>query len=522
MKKHDLLQKKALIFPIIFVVYIIVHCLCLIKTSDDLMWDNIDSVSQMLLHHNPNGRYFTNILTYFICNSPVLCFVVYTFFMGAFLFLIAGLFKAELKHKWVAFLFAGSVLLFSPRYFYVHIYNWISGFTNYLISLVFLLIYIRYCLPLFEKKPVRSKWGSALIFLLIGFVGALCIENITVYNLLFGIFIILFVYFTQKKFYLPNIAYLIGTIAGTIVMMSDSNYKHILEEGDDIAFRSFELSLSDIYMNIYRDVIVNFSRPYFFLHIIITCCIAFIFAKKYGKADKRPKYAAASLFIMIIYTVFVFVVDNGEDIAVLSSAYRSRALEAALTVLYICVLIYMVCSLFEGGKRVRAVIYLLSTIFVTAPFLVVNAITGRCFFASFIFWCLFTCEVSVPVLNSIKVMDTGLVKKCSAVLLVSVLGVNLFVDVTNKVVDIIRINYIHEQLADDRNRQVKLIYLPYQKNCFDPIKLFEENDLYLNKDGKKYSYTELYCINNDIDQKIFDKQLMFIEMLDYSISKEEF
>ena len=522
MKKHELTQKNTLVFSLIFAVYIIIHCLCLIKTSDDLMWDNIDSVSQMLLYHNPNGRYFTNILTYFLCNSPVLCFVVYTFFMDAFLFLIANLFKAELKHGWTAFLFAGSVFLFSPKYYYIHIYNWISGFTNYLISLVFLLIYIRYCFPLFEKKPVRSKWYDVSLLLVSGFVGALCIENITVYNLIFAVFIILFVFFTQKKFYLSNIAWFIGTLAGTIVMMSDSNYKHILEEGDDIAFRSFELSLSDIYMNIYRDVIVNFSRPYFFIHIIITCCIALLFVRKYGKADKRPKYALASVFVMIIYTVFTVLVDNGEDIAVLSSAYRSRALEAALTVLYICALIYMVCSLFDGGKRVRAIIYLLSTVFVTAPFLVVSAITGRCFFASFIFWCLFTFEVSVPVLNSIKGMDTGLIKKCSAVLLASIMSVNLFFDVSNKVVEIIRVKYIQEQLADDRNRQVKLIYLPYQKNCFDPIKLFEENDLYLTKDGRKYSYTELYCINNDIDQKIFDKQLMFIEMLDYSISKEEF
>ena len=124
MKGDDEFMKKVssreqIIIYIIFAVFIIVHCSCLIKTCDDLMWDNIDSLSQMLNSCNPNGRYFTNILTYFICNSSVLCLIVYTAFMGAFLFLIAELFKSRLKQKWIAALFIGTFFMFSPRFFFV-------------------------------------------------------------------------------------------------------------------------------------------------------------------------------------------------------------------------------------------------------------------------------------------------------------------------------------------------------------------------------------------------------------------
>ena len=304
-------------------------------------------------------------------------------------------------------------------------------------------------------------------------------------------------------------------------MMSDSNYKHIANEGDSIAFRSFISSPSDIYMKIYREIIPNFSRPYFILHIIIACCIAFLYFKKFGNSGKKPKYAILSVFIIIFYAVFSFAVVNGEDIAVLSNAFRSRAIEAALTFAYIAALVYMICNLFEDGKRIRAIIYLLSTVFVTAPFIVVNAITGRCFFASFIFWCLFAFELSVPVLNEIKCFENVFASTCGAVLVTSVLGMNMFMDISNKVVDIIRVNYIHQQLEADE-RQIQLIKLPYQKNCFDPITLFSENDLFLEKNGRKYSYTELYCINNDIDEKIFDKQTLYIEMIDYNMSKEDY
>ncbi|WP_028517246.1 DUF6056 family protein [Ruminococcus flavefaciens] len=514
-------RKNTYIYILIFSVFIIVHCLCLIKTSDDLMWDNIDSLSQMLKSCNPNGRYFTNIITYFICNSPVLCFFVYTFCMGAFLYLFGELLKADLKHKWLAFVFAGCTFLFAPRYFFVHIFNWISGFTNYVISLVFLFLYFRHCLPLFEKKPLNKNKFLPFLFLITGFLGELCIENITAYDLIFGVFIIIFSFVTQKKVYLSNITYLLGTVAGTVVMMSDSNYKHIANEGDSFAFRSFISSPSDIYMKIYREIIPDFSRPYYLLHIIIASCILCLFVRKYGKKEKRPKYALLSLIIIVFYAVFSFVVSNGEEMAVLSNAYRSRAIEAALTFAYIAALIYMICILFEGGRRIRTVVYLLSTVFVTAPFIVVNAITGRCFFASFVFWCLFTFELAVPVMNDVKFFETSFSVICGAILISSVLGMNMFMDISNKVVDIIRINYIHEQLEADE-RQIQLIKLPYQKNCFDPITLFSENDLFLTKDGKRYSYTELYCINNDIDEKIFDKQTMYIDMIDYNMSKEDY
>lgn len=514
MQKKDFLHKGSICYILVFGVYIIVHWFCLIKTSDDLMWDNIDSLSQMLRSCNPNGRYFTNILTYFMCNSYFICFIVYTFFMGAFLFLIAKLFSDELNYRSVSALFAGVVLLLSPRYFYVHIFNWISGFPNYVISLIFLLIYIRFCFPVFEKKPMSSSRIAAFLFFVIGFLGALCIENITIYALVLSIFILIFVLVTQKKVYFSNAAYLIGNVIGTFVMMSNGSYKQIAQEGDDIAFRSFEFSLIDIFMKIYREIINNFFRPYFGLHIIISICIIALFLKKYRDSEKRPKYSFVSIAVIIAYSVFSFVASNGDDIAVLTEAYRSRAIETAFTFIYIISLIYMVCTLFDGGKRIRALIYLLSTIVVTAPFIVVNSITGRCFFASFVFLCLFTFELAVPVVNDISAFELGISKKFSLIAVSSLLGLNLFMDISNKCVDIIRIDYIKRQLAEDA-RQIELIKLPYQKNCFDPITLFTENDLYLNKDGKKYSYTELYCINNGIDLKILDKATIYIDMRDY-------
>ena len=484
------------------------------------MWSNIDSLKQMLMSCNPNGRYFTNIITYLMCKSEVISFVIYTLGIGLFFYLFQRFFSEEIKNKWMCFLLIGLLLLFTPRYFYVHIYNWISGFTNYVISLIFTFIYILYCFPLFEKKPIRSNGVLGILFLLIGFLGSLCVENITIYNIGFGLFVITFTYLTQRKVFISNISYFIGSLAGTLFMMSDSNYKHIMESGDDIAFRSFEFSITDIYFKIYREIIVNYARPYFCLHLCICLSIVILTFRKYGEINKYPKYCFPSIIVILSYSVFSFVVTNGEELAVLTSAYRIRAIETAFTFVYLISLIYMISILFESGKRIRALIYLLSTVVTIAPFVVVNSITARCFYATFIFWCLLTFEFTIPVVNKMNFSYTELARKGSFVLIVLVLGLNLYMDISNKFVDKIRIKYIHEQLEEDV-KQVECIKLPYQKNVFDPITLFSENDLFLYKNGVKYSYTELYCMTNDIDVKILNKQINYIDMIDYTIKLSE-
>ena len=112
--------KNKLIFIVPILLYIIVSCLCLIKTCDDLMWSNIDSLKQMLMSCNPNGRYFTNIITYLMCKSEVISFVIYTLGIGLFFYLFQRFFSEEIKNKWMCFLLIGLLLLFTPRYFYVH------------------------------------------------------------------------------------------------------------------------------------------------------------------------------------------------------------------------------------------------------------------------------------------------------------------------------------------------------------------------------------------------------------------
>ena len=159
--------------------------------------------------------------------------------------------------------------LFAQRSFYCQIFNWTSGFTNYIISLLFLFIYFNYTKPVFDKRKPRGGIITAVVFLIVGFCGALCIENITIYNCLFSIFVIVFSLVTMKKVVAANITYLLGTLAGTILMFSASNYNDIASGNDSIGLRSFEFAFDDIATKIYLEIIPFYACAFFILHFIL-------------------------------------------------------------------------------------------------------------------------------------------------------------------------------------------------------------------------------------------------------------
>lgn len=526
MKIHDLKKRFGadragyLIF-FIFLVFFLVRGACLLMTTDDVWWDTFDSLSEVMKGYNPNGRLFTNAITYYICNHYAARVIVYVVTMGAFILSIVRLLEFSFgKGKWTAVFFAGLVILLSPGFFTQHIYNWISGFTNYIISLIFILLYIRFCAPIFEKREIKPPKAAAVFWLIWGFLGAMCLENITLYNLVFGAFIIILSLVYLKKVSLSNIAFMIGTVFGSVLMFYNQRYSEIYSQGDAVGIRSYDLTLSDCMMKIYLYFTHSFLRPYFVLHIIIMLSVIVLYQKKCKHGGGKLKYAGVCISAIIFFTVYSFFTTISGELAVMSQAYRIRALEAALTALYIICLCYMICGLLSGGKRIRAIIYLLSPLVVTAPFIFVNPVTARCFFAGYVFWSLVAFTLAAELIRDGELSGQRIIKSSAALFSGAFLFTLAYIDVTNKYADTVRTRYIKQQLADDA-RYIEIIRLPYENSCFDPLDVLKGSELIYHKNGQDYPSPELYCMTNDIDLSLLDKEWTFIGMIDYNTSRDK-
>lgn len=511
--------RQSLVFIILLIVYFIIQGCCMLITSDDIPWAFIPSLKDFFESGNPNGRYLTNFLTYLSCHYIPFRDVYYILTMSGFAILTAKLLHSGRSFQWLHWFFVVLIFFFAPPYFYAHVFNWTSGFPNYVFPLIFLFGYFIYCEPIYDKKLPKGGAAPAVLSLIAGFLGSLCVEHITIYNILFGIFIIIFSLAVLKKVRLANISFLLGAVIGTVLMFTANNYSQIMTGEDEMGFRSFEFEFSDIMTKVYTEIIPCFACSYFYIHAAIAVSVIILYVFKFRNSEQKPKYAKLCLPLIILYFVYSFLSFNGQELVITSAAYRERAFEAAFVFVYIISLLYMVYHILSGSDRIKAILYLLSAVMTIAPFVVINPITRRCFFVCFIFWCLFALRLLGSAISVLRISEHSIFRVSAIAATCGILGFLSFVDISNKYVDVLRVNYVKEQLETDQ-RHINFILLPYSGYCFETAGDLETDFDVIEIDGRRYRYDELYYMYNDIDLSVRDRVRVNIGMYDYNMAKE--
>lgn len=512
-------SKYRIIFWGMFLTFFIISGCCLIMSGDDIWWGCIPTLSDFFENHQPNGRYLTNIITFYSCHNSFIRVIVYTVSFIGFFIAFSSLLKTNYKYKWLPYALFIGVILFAQRNFHSQIFNWTSGFTNYVISLLFLFIYFNYTKPVFDKRKPRGGIIMAVVFLIVGFCGALCIENITIYNIIFSIFVIIFSLVAIRKVTAANITYFIGTLAGTILMFSVSNYNDIASGNDSIGLRSFEFAFEDIATKVYLEIIPFYACSFFILHFIIAVSMVFIYSKKYQKDVKKPKYAKICIPAIIFYCIYSFVSVNQHELVITSNAYKARAFEGAFAFIYVVSLLYMIYHIVSDSKRIMSMIYLISTLVVTGQFIVISPINTRCFFADYVFWSLFALSLLIEAVYVSNACDSSFFRNTAMVAVAVALGFLSFFNISNKYVDILRIDFVKEQLTRKQNN-VEFIKLPYPIISFDTTDMLNYDTDIIILNNEKWRYDKAYYVYNDIDLSVLDRVRVDIDMIDYNTAKE--
>ena len=511
-------KHRFIIFGL-FLLFFIISGSCLILSGDDLWWCSIPTLSDFLDNYKLNGRFLTNVLSYLSCHNTVFCVVLYVLTFTGFYASAGSLLGSNYKYKWLPYASMVLIFLFAQKAFYSQIINWVSGYTNYVISLILLFIYINYTKPVFDRKKPEGGLLTAVVFLIVGFLGALCVENITIYNIIFGIFVIVFSLVVRKRVTAANITYLIGTVIGTIFMFWLFDYGDIASNGDTMGFRGFEFTFEDIATKLYLEIIPYYACCYSYLHLIISAALLYIYFKRFQTDSKKPKYAKICIPVIVFYCIYSFASLNLQQLVIMSNSYKVRAFECALAFIYVISLLYIVYHLLSGAKRVMSMIYLVSTIIVTGQFIVISPITLRCFFADYIFWCLFAFSLLMEAVYVSGVRDNGFIRSTAIVFIASVLGIISFFNITNKYVDNLRIDFVKEQLTH-KQKNVEFIRLPYAYLSGDTAEMLDSDVPFIQIGGEKWMYSKAYYVWNGIDLSVLDRVRVDIEMMDYNLSKE--
>ncbi|SFY04820.1 DUF6056 family protein [Ruminococcus sp. XPD3002] len=506
----------------IFMLYAIIQCSTFVMSGDDYWWSSLDTISQVFSDSNMNGRYFTNFITFYIIKFPYLRPLICVPFLVALFFLIANVLKTSKKSSLMTYLISGLCIMLVPSGIAMLTTLWISGFTNYVISLVLTLIYINFITPLFDGETCKLPVWSSLLFFVLGFAGTLCVENITIYNCILAVFTISFSFVRFKKIHIAHVAYLVGTVIGTVVMFLNPNYHQITsDEGDQQGFRAIEFDFSDIFSTLYRDVSTAFSHSFLFVHLAIAVSITVLFYKKYHSLNSKgaPKYAKIFLPVIIAYAAYSAFSQVFCGLISMTPALRVNAILLAFAFIYMLGIVYMSFVLLDLSRFIKVTFLICSVIIVTAPFIVVKPITPRCFFATYIFWCLTAGSLLMEMFDVISTIQFKSISCVLSVLFSFICFILSDIYISNYCVDQLCIDYVKEQY-ESNSRVIEVIDLPYTEYCSFSIYYYfskYNDEKSLLNDAKTY-YTDYIIKYWGFDKELLNKKFVEISIQDYYMS----
>lgn len=421
-------KAKICLFAVygIFAAFYLWMASCIPYTHDDWDWGLPVGLEQ-LLTANLNARYVGNFFVVIMTRSEILK----TLIMGACCFLIpyitASLADCMREEKNAAkrlrdFLVCNVLLLSVDRWIWRQTYGWVSGFANFVISGVFVLLVLQVCLPVFgENLPEKHRFGGKCLYLLLlGVAGQLFLENVAVF--LFGFVLVTgFVYRRRMGKVSTQLLFLqIGTLLGLMIMFSSGLYRTLWSSGSAVGgyrkvFVNANAGLGEMLLCCIRQAALLPYRIGENNLIIVLCILAVLGMHIWCSSDvKKP----LRWLLLTLNGAFIgyFIVNHRWGIM------ENPLLLSILNCLYLLLCVSELWILFYKKKWKLAVLLTVwaSAVAVVLPIVVTNEIGPRLFFTANLFSILFVVLLAeeLPAVPAVMYRAGAALCVCAAVILV--------------------------------------------------------------------------------------------------------
>ena len=508
MKQISTSKKQYLLLLLVFLVYALGTCMTQFMQADDYFWYYTFQYDELAKYRMPNGRYISNILTHLIVRYPVVRILLFTGLLFCTLWLMCKLVtrknQTDLRGGWLVLL----LYVTMPVRAYSEVLYYLSAYVIYVLPVVCVLAYLLMCFTFHESEEDAKMPLRVIAALILGTVGALCLESMTLYACFLAVFFVLWSLFAAKKRGLwMHIAYALGTALGTAIMFLNENYRSIASDHDQQGARYFEFEFSDMLAKLYQDIMPKFAKPIPLAHLLIVLGLYAL----YRKADRsqwtpaRCRYASMASAMLLIYGAYIAFDTVALTFQETTWAMRVYAVQTALVFLYIISVIYLVYLFLPRRLLFRICIYLASATLHSLFFCVVGPISARCFYPNYVFWFLAAVEIALQTdpLQQLLHINLSRIAACVAC------GSMLYCVGMNKYAAQIQIEHLRGQLEKGNVRVFEIIDVPYEMfdggSCVENpyydekthclLDDFKDRELPTSRDGinlKTGTITELY------------------------------
>ena len=352
-------------------------------SGDDWAWGSHLGSDRLIRHfENYNGRYAGNLTVLLLTRVNILIPFVVAATVTLTLFLLVDLTdnRTKLGYAVVAILFLGM-----PLGIWRQSVVWLSGFVNYALGSVCLLVYLRALksewLGLFRRSVGVRRYLGVFVF---GFVSQLFMEHITSY-LLAASFVSLVLYRLKfGKFSKYLICWFVAFLSGAVFMLSngayrnaasgDPNYQQI---GGRSGVRSILHKLGDPISNdaVAQNFLVN-------LTIALLVCLLVASVPTLSRRLKLVVLGLVTGFLALAY-----LPRDADTYRFMHSAFAGiPGIAAGLLLLTLCAVARYVIQ--DERRRIQLYLACASVVVLIGPLMFVEPIGPRCFYPTYLFFLL--------------------------------------------------------------------------------------------------------------------------------------
>lgn len=339
-KKNAILYFLTIIFWGIFYYF-------LPLAGDDWAWGSSLGIERMKnAFDGYNGRYLGNLLIILITRSVIAKLIVCSLTMFLLILILSKIFDAMSNHDkhTASYLLAFSSVLFlilpnqiafgelQPFQIFGSTIGWLSGFTNYVVPSVLILLYYYFV----TNRGYDNRRMYALLFV-DGVSACLCVEHYTLFCLLFSFFIIVYRLYFYKNLCKKSVFFFSGSFVGALIMFSNSSYR-LMQEGDvsnnqrAVGFLgSFKQYANYVFgANANKTIVIIFEIV---LLLVIASTLAFFFAKLYKALKQKNISKLLPIICIVVMTLPLLFTNSGKEIYIV--APRCYFLQYFMLVIYV-------------------------------------------------------------------------------------------------------------------------------------------------------------------------------------------
>lgn len=347
--------------------------------GDDWAWGSQVGIARLdTFFENYNGRYAANLVVLALTRLPVLSALIVGAVMAAIVYLIVDISE---NRNMLGYSATTALLLLMPNSLWRQTISWLSGFTNYTVSALFVLIFLSAAKRrLRHEPPARLRLVRRTCILLFAFGAALFMETVTIFLVIASMVLIVLQRRTSGRILAESWCWLGGSIAGAAVMFSNGAYRNALTESGSHDYQKVS-GLSGLPTKIF-DLISRFAVVD---NIALNVALgAAMFALGYWLLRNQSRVVGTIALVFTTVFIGVAVPLHLSELASRVELFWRSFAGIAVIALIIALCGIVALAVKSAERRSMLVAVIASGVLLVGPLLAVSPIGPRNFFVTYV------------------------------------------------------------------------------------------------------------------------------------------